>query len=114
MNYKISVILPFFYSDTKRIGLDKHFLLLTFDKCLSSVFKSKYNNALLDIALSFSKPEEKQKQIINHVMKEIKEDYINSIKEMINNRYKPFSEIKHKLELKSLNKLTEKLNNEFY
>ncbi len=82
-------------------------------KKIYKTFKSKYNNALLDIALSFSKPEEKQKQIINHVMKEIKEDYINSIKEMINNRYKPFSEIKHKLELKSLNKLTEKLKNHY-
>ena len=44
MNYKISVILPFFYSDIKRIGLDKNFLLLAFDKCLSSIFKSKYKN----------------------------------------------------------------------
>ena len=44
MNYKISVILPFFYSDIKGIGSDKHFLLLAFDKCLSSIFKSKYKN----------------------------------------------------------------------
>lgn len=82
-------------------------------KKIYKTFKSKYNNTLLDIALSFSKPEEKQRKIINHIMKDIKEDYINSIKEMINKRYKPFSEIKHKLELESLNKLTEELKSHY-
>ena len=61
-------------------------------KKIYKTFKSKYNNTLLDIALSFGKPEEKQRKIINHIIKNIKEDYINAIKEMINNRYKPFSE----------------------
>jgi len=44
MNFKISVIIPFYYPDPKKIALDKHFLLRAFEKCLSSIFKSKYKN----------------------------------------------------------------------
>jgi glycosyltransferase involved in cell wall biosynthesis len=44
MNYKISIIVPFFYKEKKFIGADKYFDLLSFDKCLSAIFKSKYKN----------------------------------------------------------------------
>ena len=44
MNYKISVIIPFFYRDNKSINKNYYFSLLSFDKCLSAVFKSKYKN----------------------------------------------------------------------
>jgi len=42
MNYKISIIIPFYYSEKKIIGTEEYFPLLSFDKCLSSIFKSKY------------------------------------------------------------------------
>jgi len=44
MNYKISIILPFFYSQTKKFSKEKNFSLLAFDKCLSAIFKSDYKN----------------------------------------------------------------------
>ena len=44
MNYKISVIVPFFYSNFVESSEDKNFSLLSFDKCLSSIFKSDYKN----------------------------------------------------------------------
>ena len=44
MNYKISVILPFFYSHDKKLDKDKKFSLLAFEKCLSAIFNSQYKN----------------------------------------------------------------------
>ena len=66
-------------------------------KKIYKTFKSKYNNSLLDIALSFGKPEEKQRKIINHIIKDIKNEYVNEIKELINNKYKPISEIEENI-----------------
>lgn len=82
-------------------------------KNIYKTFKSKYNNSLLTIALGFSKPEEKQRKIINHIIKDIKQDYVNKIQDFITNKYKSFSEIKHKLKSDSVNKLTEKLKNNY-
>lgn len=42
MNYKISVIIPFFYS--KRKNKENEFALLSFEKCLRAISKSKYKN----------------------------------------------------------------------
>ena len=44
MNFKISVIIPFFNSNKDIIGSDEYFALFSFEKCLSAIFKSKYNN----------------------------------------------------------------------
>ena len=44
MNYKISIILPFFYSNSKKLTKAENFSLLAFDKCLSAIFKSYYKN----------------------------------------------------------------------
>tara|TARA_B110000046_G_scaffold12213_1_gene12091 strand:+ start:2693 stop:3733 length:1041 start_codon:yes stop_codon:yes gene_type:complete len=44
MNYKISIILPFFYTNTKTLNINNNFSLLAFDKCLSAIFKSHYKN----------------------------------------------------------------------
>ena len=44
MNYKISIILPFFYPNTKKFDKNKNFSLLAFKKCLSAIFKSNYKN----------------------------------------------------------------------
>jgi len=44
MSLKISVIIPFFYSDGRNIDENKYFSLLSFDKCLSAVFQQKYKN----------------------------------------------------------------------
>jgi glycosyltransferase involved in cell wall biosynthesis len=45
MDYKISIIVPFFYKEKKLIGAANTNLdLLSFNKCLSSIFKSKYKN----------------------------------------------------------------------
>ena len=44
MNYKISIILPFFYSHNKKLNKDKDLSLLSFKKCLSAIFKSNYKN----------------------------------------------------------------------
>jgi glycosyltransferase involved in cell wall biosynthesis len=45
MNYKISIIVPFFYKEKKLIGVDTpNFDLLSFNKCLSAIFKLKYKN----------------------------------------------------------------------
>ena len=44
MNYKISIILPFFYSNNFKTSSEKSFSLSAFNKCLSSIFKSKYKN----------------------------------------------------------------------
>ena len=44
MNYKISIILPFFYPNTKKFDENKNFSLLAFKKCLSAIFKSNYKN----------------------------------------------------------------------
>jgi len=44
MNYKISIIVPFFYKE-RIVGVDTpDFDLLSFNKCLSAIFKSKYKN----------------------------------------------------------------------
>ena len=42
MNFKISVIIPFFNSNKDIIGSDEYFALFSFEKCLSAIFKSKY------------------------------------------------------------------------
>ena len=57
MNYKISIILPFFYSNTKTFNNNNNFSLLTFDKCLSAIFKSSYKNYEV-IAISDNSSEE--------------------------------------------------------
>ncbi len=44
MKYKLSVIIPFFYSNNHTIGKKKYFSLLAFEKCLSAIFKSDYKN----------------------------------------------------------------------
>ena len=44
MKYKISVIIPFFYSKDHNIGKKKYFSLLSFEKCLAAIFKSEYKN----------------------------------------------------------------------
>jgi glycosyltransferase involved in cell wall biosynthesis len=44
MNYKISIILPFFYSHDKKFNKGKNFSLLAFEKCLTAIFKSYYRN----------------------------------------------------------------------
>jgi len=43
MNYKISVIIPFFYSK-KSNNKENEFALQSFDKCLQAISKSKYQN----------------------------------------------------------------------
>lgn len=57
MNHKISVILPFFYSDNKKSNEDKKISLLSFEKCLSAIFKSNYKNFEV-IAISDSSSKE--------------------------------------------------------
>jgi len=57
MNYKISIILPFFYSNTKTFNNNNNFSLLAFDKCLSAIFKSSYKNYEV-IAISDNSSEE--------------------------------------------------------
>jgi len=44
MNYKLSIILPFFYPRSKKFNKEINFSLLAFDKCLSAIFKSNYKN----------------------------------------------------------------------
>lgn len=44
MNYKISIIIPFFYQNNNNSNNNYNFSLLSFEKCLSAVFKSKYKN----------------------------------------------------------------------
>jgi len=44
MSLKISIIIPFFYSGGQDVNENKNFSLLSFDKCLSAVFKQKYKN----------------------------------------------------------------------
>ena len=44
MSLKISIIIPFFYSDGQDVDENKYFSLLSFDKCLSAVFLQKYKN----------------------------------------------------------------------
>ena len=43
MNFKISIIVPFFYKERIGAGNTPDFDLLSFNKCLSAIFKSKYN-----------------------------------------------------------------------
>jgi len=42
MNFKISIIIPFFNSSKNVIGSDEYFSLFAFEKCLSAIFKSRY------------------------------------------------------------------------
>lgn len=44
MNSKISVIIPFYYQSSKIISAEHYFSLSAFEKCLSSIFKSKFKN----------------------------------------------------------------------
>ena len=44
MNYKISIIVPFFYKERIVGENTPDFDLLSFNKCLSAIFKSKYKN----------------------------------------------------------------------
>jgi len=44
MNYKISIIVPFRFSNKKNTSEEKNFALSSFDKCLSAIFNSKYKN----------------------------------------------------------------------
>ena len=42
MKYKLSIIIPFFFSDNEDIDSKRYFSLLAFEKCLKAVFKSQY------------------------------------------------------------------------
>tara|TARA_A100001015_G_scaffold307391_1_gene403217 strand:- start:293 stop:1333 length:1041 start_codon:yes stop_codon:yes gene_type:complete len=57
MKYKLSVIIPFYFSNNKTIDPKKYFSLSSFEKCLSAVFKSDYNNFEV-IAVSDSSSQE--------------------------------------------------------
>ena len=47
MNFKISIIVPFFYKERIVGENTPDFDLLSFNKCLSDIFKSKYKNYFL-------------------------------------------------------------------
>lgn len=57
MKHTLSVIVPFFYSENKKIDASKYFSLLAFNKCLSAIFKSDYKNFEV-IAVSDSSSDE--------------------------------------------------------
>ena len=44
MKYKISIIVPFYFSNKKNTSEEKNFALSSFDKCLTAIFNSKYKN----------------------------------------------------------------------
>ena len=44
MNNKISIIIPFYYSQNKNLSIGENLPLISFEKCLSAVFASNYRN----------------------------------------------------------------------
>ena len=44
MKYKLSIIIPFYFSKNEDVGSEQHFSLLAFTKCLEAVFNSTYKN----------------------------------------------------------------------
>jgi hypothetical protein len=61
-------------------------------------FKSKYNSENLNIALSFKSPKEKENDIINKRIEEIKGQYVNTIKNFINDKFENINTLSNKLE----------------
>ena len=92
MNYKISIILPFFYSNTKKFDKNKNFSLLAFKKCLSAIFKSNYKNyeviaisdnsskESIDIAAKYPCKIIKSKKIMEQHFQEIKVHLLQMVK----------------------------------